>query len=211
MQSDFRQLPDHDISTATLQSSEYHGLWHDEYAYQHDHGEHDAENGHEMQTFQPLIQTSRGSGRKTPDVTNTSIRSSIQSGINKLPHQRATAQFWKRWFDVANRWWMFELLACLVSLSCFAALVGVLVRSNDREQTKWFYGRLTLNGLLALLSTFMRASMMVSVAAALSQLKWNWFITKDNTARNLRDFGVFDQASRGPWGSVILLFSRFRV
>ena len=37
----------------------------------------------------------------------------------------------------------------------------------------------------------------------LGQLKWAWF----KSSKSLVDFSVFDKASRGPWGSVLLLFS----
>ncbi|KAF6818031.1 hypothetical protein CSOJ01_02168 [Colletotrichum sojae] len=43
----------------------------------------------------------------------------------------------------------------------------------------------------------------IPVAEGLSQAKWNWFRKKP---RPLDDFDAFDKASRGPWGSVTLLF-----
>ena len=46
---------------------------------------------------------------------------------------------------------------------------------------------------------------MLSTAACLSQLKWTHFESKP---RKLRDLETFDDASRGPWGSLRLLFAR---
>jgi chorismate mutase len=46
---------------------------------------------------------------------------------------------------------------------------------------------------------------MLSTAACLSQLKWTHFQSKP---RKLKDLETFDDASRGPWGSIRLLFAR---
>ncbi|KAH6694097.1 hypothetical protein F5X68DRAFT_248719 [Plectosphaerella plurivora] len=48
--------------------------------------------------------------------------------------------------------------------------------------------------------------MMVAVAACISQLKWLWFLRP----RALSDFESFDMASRGPWGSIVVLCRAFR-
>jgi hypothetical protein len=66
---------------------------------------------------------------------------------------------------------LWEILSLICSIAFFAALVSVLRESEGKEPTKWLYNRLTLNGLIALLTTFMRATMMASVAAGLSQGK----------------------------------------
>ncbi len=60
---------------------------------------------------------------------------------------------------------------------------------------------ITLNTVLAFLSTLSRAAFMVPTAEAISQCKWNWF----RNSQPLADFSTFDEASRGFWGSVALL------
>jgi hypothetical protein len=67
---------------------------------------------------------------------------------------------------------------------------------------------ITLNTFLAFFTTMTKASFMLAVAEALSQWKWNWFAT--NSERPLHDFQLFDDASRGAWGSTKLLLSRLR-
>lgn len=42
---------------------------------------------------------------------------------------------------------------------------------------------------------------MVPVSVAISQTQWTWFLRE----RPLHDFQVFDQASRSPWGALVLL------
>ncbi|KAH7396715.1 hypothetical protein DE146DRAFT_47411 [Phaeosphaeria sp. MPI-PUGE-AT-0046c] len=46
------------------------------------------------------------------------------------------------------------------------------------------------------------AALIVPTSEALGQLKWNWF----HDSRAMWDFEIFDKASRGPWGAVMLLF-----
>lgn len=46
------------------------------------------------------------------------------------------------------------------------------------------------------------AALIVPTSEALGQLKWNWF----RQSNAMWDFEIFDKASRGPWGAVMLLF-----
>ncbi|KAH8730720.1 hypothetical protein GQ44DRAFT_672536 [Phaeosphaeriaceae sp. PMI808] len=46
------------------------------------------------------------------------------------------------------------------------------------------------------------AALIVPTSEALGQLKWNWF----HNSKAMWDFEIFDKASRGPWGAVMLLF-----
>lgn len=50
---------------------------------------------------------------------------------------------------------------------------------------------------------------MIPVSVAISQAQWAWFDQKSTEPRPLYDLDVIDQASRGAWGSLILLW-RFR-
>jgi hypothetical protein len=61
---------------------------------------------------------------------------------------------------------------------------------------------ITLNTFIAFFSTISKAAFMLPIAEAISQCKWNWF----RQDRPLSDFETFDEASRGFWGSVTLLF-----
>jgi len=103
-----------------------------------------------------------------------------------------------RWFV---EWWMFEICCWLFSLACMAVIVGVLIHYNHKPIPKWKAG-MTLNSFVSVLAGFGRAALLVPTAEALGQLKWNWFTRK---SRRLLDFEVLDNASRGPWGSFMLL------
>ncbi|OCL08202.1 hypothetical protein AOQ84DRAFT_278825, partial [Glonium stellatum] len=54
---------------------------------------------------------------------------------------------------------------------------------------------ITLNAFVSLLAAIAKGSMLVPVTTYISQPKWHWF----SRPRNLKDFEIFDDASRGPW------------
>jgi len=107
------------------------------------------------------------------------------------------------------RWWWPEVLAALCALSALAAIVGVAqhYRGHSIEAAGVPSG-LRLNGLIALLSTITRAALLIPVASALSQDVWLWLSegSRGSAGRGeLRDLEISDDASRGAWGSLLLL------
>ncbi|KAJ5633356.1 hypothetical protein N7490_009695 [Penicillium lividum] len=96
--------------------------------------------------------------------------------------------------------WILELLSCVMSLVLLIAVIIVLENYDGKPMPEWPYG-ITLNALVSLLSTFMKAAMAFAITEGLSQLKWSWF-----TQRNqLSDIVLLDSASRGPLGAAIVL------
>ncbi|KAH7260117.1 hypothetical protein B0J15DRAFT_491860 [Fusarium solani] len=107
-------------------------------------------------------------------------------------------------------WWFLEILCCLLSLASLAAQVGVLARYNGKPQDSWPSQTLTLNALIATLSTICRTSLMCTVGSLLAQAKWNRFSSRRGTEYfPLKDYALLDEASRGSWGSARLLY-RFK-
>jgi len=109
------------------------------------------------------------------------------------------------------RWWWPEVLAALCALTALVAIVGVARyyrgHSVDGVSVQSQSG-LSLNGLIALLSTIARAALLVPVASALSQDVWLCLSegSQGPTGRGqLRDLEISDDASRGAWGSLLLL------
>ncbi|KAK8017806.1 hypothetical protein PG993_014132 [Apiospora rasikravindrae] len=64
---------------------------------------------------------------------------------------------------------------------------------------------ITINALVSVLSTIMGSTLLVPVSSAVGQAKWSW-IGKER--RQLADIAIYDEASRGPWGSVVLLANK---
>jgi len=107
----------------------------------------------------------------------------------KLAEYNASQNVFKRW--------VFEISSWCVSLFCMAAVVGIYVHLKDEPLR---------NGNLLpwanALGKIASAALIVPTSEALGQLKWNWF--HDSNA--MWDFEIFDKASRGPWGAMMLLF-----
>ncbi|KAF6840725.1 hypothetical protein CMUS01_03822 [Colletotrichum musicola] len=102
--------------------------------------------------------------------------------------------------EIFDGWWL-ETICCLLSIACLAALI-VFLGIYDNQSLPELPSGITVNTVIALLSTIARTAFTIPVAEGLSQCKWNWFKQKP---RPLRDLDLFDQASRGPWGSLSLL------
>ncbi|KAE8836661.1 hypothetical protein HRS9139_04759 [Pyrenophora teres f. teres] len=114
----------------------------------------------------------------------------VQKLERKLAEYNASQNVFKRW--------LFEITSWLVSALCMGAVIVIYARIGGKEMVH-------SEQLLALVSLFGKiasAALIVPTSEALGQLKWNWF-QKSNA---MWDFEIFDKASRGPWGAVLLLF-----
>ncbi|RYP69658.1 hypothetical protein DL769_005228 [Monosporascus sp. CRB-8-3] len=90
--------------------------------------------------------------------------------------------------------------------AAFILIVVVLARFDQQSLPDW-PSKITLNTFVAFFTTLGKAAFMFPVSMAISQTQWTWF----HRERPLYDFHVFDQASRGAWGSLVLLWRiRFR-
>ncbi|KAI1373259.1 hypothetical protein F4677DRAFT_225800 [Hypoxylon crocopeplum] len=99
------------------------------------------------------------------------------------------------------RFWPWEIGSVLVSFGLIAATYSILSRYNGQRVPEWPFS-INLNTLVALISTIMRAAMLVGVAEVISQTKWSWF----SRPRPLSHLQYFDEASRSVSGSLSLLF-----
>ena len=103
------------------------------------------------------------------------------------------------------RWWLMEILASIVSVISFLGIVVVVIhyRGPGIENTHLPL-QLTLNGMVAILSTICRVALMIPVASVISQEVWTWLYKSDEKSfnhRQLRDLEISDEASRSAWGS----------
>ncbi|KAE9961664.1 hypothetical protein BLS_001549, partial [Venturia inaequalis] len=101
---------------------------------------------------------------------------------------------------LASAWWQ-EIISFLFATVLFVVITIILAKYNGQEQPESKYS-LNLSTLVAILSTLMRASLVVVVEEVIGQLKWLWF----KTSRPLRHLSDFDQAARSPLGSLLLPF-----
>ncbi|KAK7961909.1 uncharacterized protein PG986_002734 [Apiospora aurea] len=93
----------------------------------------------------------------------------------------------------------------LILIVPFVAL-GTLLPYHGKPLPQWPF-RITINSLISIYSTVLKAAISVVLSSGLGQLQWAWF----RSLRPLHDAVRYDEATRGPWGSLqILYFHRLR-
>ena len=107
----------------------------------------------------------------------------------------------RRWRQLSIDLWIWEVGSLLLSTCCVGAIIVILLEYDNKPLPTWNYG-LTINGVISILAVVAKASMILPIAEAISQLKWHWYWGRQ---RPIMDFQVFDAASRGPWGCVQML------
>lgn len=98
--------------------------------------------------------------------------------------------------------WKFETSLLFLSVCSLLAIIVLLAVEDGKTLDSWkFY--LSLNTVVSILGTISRASLASSVGSCIAQEKWNWFRKRQD---HLYLFDRFDSASRGPLGSLKLLY-----
>jgi hypothetical protein len=77
----------------------------------------------------------------------------------------------------------------------------VLWKQDGKAMPNWKLG-ITINAFISIFSGFAKSALLLPTAEALGQLKWDWFRRSE---KKMLDFEVMDSASRGPWGSMVML------
>ena len=137
-----------------------------------------------------------------------SLNSTSSSSPPKKPKKEFFLSPSKTWnLYRHNPWylsWQQETWAMVFSLCCLIAVCIIMAWIDGRRLSIWHWA-IQPNAVVSLLLVSSKASLMLSTAACLSQLKWTHF---ESRPRKLRDLETFDDASRGPWGSLRLLSAR---
>lgn len=100
-------------------------------------------------------------------------------------------------------WWWWEIGGALLSIICVGLVLVVLFEANGLALAAWPLW-IQPNSLIAVFTTVGKSAMMVPIASCISQLKWRHFELREN---RLSDLQLLDEASRGPWGSLMLLYN----
>ncbi|KAK0745749.1 hypothetical protein B0T18DRAFT_446428 [Schizothecium vesticola] len=145
------------------------------------------------------LHTSRSSIRKCRSFPPRNLKANhyhLRLGRNRqhLSHNRIQRL-------PARDTWAWEVASMTLSLISMAAIVILLVKYDGRAFPS-VPGDISLNAIVATLSTISKTSLIFSVSAVLGQLKWDWC---EQQPRPLEDLDTFDQASRGPLGATKLL------
>lgn len=101
-------------------------------------------------------------------------------------------------------WWR-EIVATILSITSMGLVLVLVLNIKDTALGSWnfHFGSLAIqpNTLISVLTTIGQTLMMVPVTACIGQLKWKYF----RRARHLHHMQLMDDASRGPWGSLLML------
>lgn len=119
--------------------------------------------------------------------------------LDPMPRKRMTKPNVKD--KLITWWWWWEIMAMVLSFACMCAIVVLLTKIDNIPLQSWWLP-IQPNSLIAALTTIGKAALMVPAASCISQLKWRHFFLRP---RGLADLELFDEASRGPWGSALLI------
>ncbi|KAF2473899.1 uncharacterized protein BDR25DRAFT_386823 [Lindgomyces ingoldianus] len=89
----------------------------------------------------------------------------------------------------------------IASFGCMAAVVTILARMQSQPLSHWTF-LISLNATIATFITAAKSMALLVLAACIAQSKWILF---KSSARKLRELDLFEDASRGPLGSLMLL------
>lgn len=120
----------------------------------------------------------------------------------QIPQDKKQGLNWKsRSLDT----WFWEFVSVIFSVLCFIAITCLLIIYNKKPSPSLPQG-LTLNTIVSVLATASKSSLLCIIGTAIGQLKWIWF--QQGHQRQLYHLQSFDDASRGPMGSLMILFQR---
>ena len=119
---------------------------------------------------------------------------------------------------IYTSFWGWEYAAVLVSAVATITLILLLKSADQQQKRSWTIGntQLTLNALIAIISSMIRASLVVLLSGSLTQSPWNWFADQNNNDRQgygrpLKDLDLFGDAASNTWASLKLLYrTKFR-
>jgi hypothetical protein len=116
------------------------------------------------------------------------LRASLKGNLETL---------YETWID---NWWLWEILGWSMSALSMSLITLILFCIDGKPVAT---SGITVNGMISILSNIAKAALLLPTAEALGQLKWSWFF---HASRKVDDFEVFEYASRGPWGALVLLW-----
>ncbi|KAL4896446.1 hypothetical protein BDV59DRAFT_170670 [Aspergillus ambiguus] len=118
-----------------------------------------------------------------------------------IPAQSATTTKYKRHAVCSPSEWLLESISSILALGLLISIAVIFSYMDNKPLAAWS-GRVSLNATISILTTACTMALMYGVSEFIGQSKWLYF---KNGPRKLMDFEKFDWASRGVWGSILLL------
>ncbi|KAL3428727.1 hypothetical protein BDV09DRAFT_190707 [Aspergillus tetrazonus] len=98
--------------------------------------------------------------------------------------------------------WLLESISSVLALAVLIGIAGIFQYMDDKPLSAWKAG-VSLNATISILTTACATLLMHGVSTFIGQLKWLYF--RSRKPKKLSYFETFDAASRGAWGSILLL------
>lgn len=115
--------------------------------------------------------------------------------------QSATITEYKRHPVFFPSEWLLESISSILALGLLIGISIIFWYMDNKPLSAW-RGRISLNATISILTTAYTTALMHGVSTFVGQSKWLYF---KKGSRKLADFEKFDGASRGVWGSILLL------
>lgn len=96
--------------------------------------------------------------------------------------------------------WFLEICAVLLNVTAVTAIVVLLFCMNGLPLSEYRFV-ISFNAVISILGAVSRVSLGFAIGSCLGQGKWNFF----RKPSSIVAFRKFEDASRGPWGSLQLL------
>lgn len=120
--------------------------------------------------------------------------------VDPEPCAAPTTEY-KRHPVYSPREWLLESISSILALGLVIATLIIFWYMENKPLSAW-RARVSLNATISILTTAYTMALMHGVSTFIGQSKWLYF---KNGPRKLADLETFDKASRGVWGSVLLL------
>jgi hypothetical protein len=127
-------------------------------------------------------------GRSTTALIS---RETLQSLPDSKPNRKAIQHAWTLEYGAM-------VLAILTGIALILLLAFADGKPMDRFDTIFF----SFNTVVSILAAIIHAALAYTIGSCLAQEKWNWYKSRPDS---LAGFERFEQASRGPWGSLWLV------
>jgi hypothetical protein len=98
--------------------------------------------------------------------------------------------------------WKWELSTWVLGTIGYAAIIILMIMFNDKLQKDW-HSDVQITAFVAALAQVSQSALLVPTASSIAQLKWKWISAVQRPAMDIQRF---DLASRGPDGSMRLLW-----
>ncbi|KAL4926663.1 DUF3176 domain-containing protein [Aspergillus undulatus] len=115
--------------------------------------------------------------------------------------QSTTSPEYKRHPVYSPNEWLLESISSILALGLLIGIAIIFWYMDNKPLSAW-RGRVSLNATISILTTACTTALMHGVSTFIGQSKWLHF---KNRPRKLADFETFDGASRGVWGSILML------